>query len=283
MLRPRPRRFLRAAATFAAQGFLCGCGHIDIELLTPRSDAGSRDAGAVRDAGPALDASPMPADASPVPADASGTPPTPDSGTSTCPGGLLICEDFETSLAGWTFVRSDGTATATMQDSHSGVGSLELATRSAGAFAYLESRLMPVSSGTLYLRAFLKVPASNAATVYDVVAVSNASADVGVAASFSGTGMSLSSLSTNAAAPGKVPFPRGDWVCFELALSVSAASSAQSELNGVLDATLLIEGGVPSGGYSRVALGVVRSAPTQGPTRILVDDLVIATSPIGCE
>jgi len=180
-------------------------------------------------------------------------------------------------------VRSDGTATATMLDSHSGTGSLELSTRSAGAFAYLERDLTPVSSGSLYLRAFLKVPSDQVVDGYDVVMLSNAAADGGMVVSFAGTGLSLSSIAGDDKAAGAVAFPRDTWVCLEVAIALSAVSSATSDLDGERNATLLTDDGVPAGGYSRVAIGVVRASASQMPTRILIDDLRIASSPIGCE
>jgi hypothetical protein len=252
---------------------LVGCGTTNVELLAPRDEVVSPVVPTVPDPDP------PPEDPDPSVPDAG--PAAEDAGSAACPAGALVCEGFETTLTGWTFVRSDGTAAATTLDSHSGDGSLELSTGSQGAFAYLERLLTPVGSGSLYLRAFVKVPSDQVVDGYDVVILSNAEADEGVATSLQGERLSLSILGASVTVSGARTFPRDEWVCLELALSLAATSTFTAGLDGTLDATLS-DARVPSGGYSRMAIGVVSALPTQPPTRVLLDDLVIAASPVGC-
>jgi hypothetical protein len=276
---------------------VAGCAKHDVELLAPRQDAGSssRDAGAGGEldagaggeldagAGGGLDAG------APFPSSdggdggGRGDAASEDAGPTACPAGSTLCEGFETSLAGWTFVRSDGTAVATTQESRSGVGALELSTRSVGAYAYLERQLTPLVSGSVHLRAFLKLPSDAPIDSYDVVILANAAVDKGVAVSVAADGLSLSAVATSSGASSKIAFPRDTWFCLELALGLSATPSATVSVDGEGAAATLTTQDVPDDGYSKVAVGVVRAQPTQPATRVLIDDVAIGSSPFGCQ
>jgi hypothetical protein len=284
MLRPLRGSFRRHAIGAHLVLMMCACGRLGFEQkrteesevgsdaggAMARPEAGVRDPMGLRDAG-LRDAAAPGSDGG----DAAQLP--------SCPAGALMCEGFEASIASWTFTRSEGTATASTQDSRSGSGSLQLSTRSAGASAYLERSFGPISVGALHVRFFAKVPGGTTIDGYDVVMLTNDAEDGGVAVALTDTTLSLSGLAAGTTSRGTLPHPRNEWVCIEVGLPLAPLMGVSVDLDGVRDPALLAEEGLPNGGYGRVAVGIVRSLPTQAPTDILIDDLVVATDPIGCD
>ncbi len=278
MLRPRRSRFPHVAAAALAVQTMCACGRFGFDERRPE-DSLPGDAGAnlTMEGGAATwDAAGADAGALPSVDGGEGVLPT-------CTAGALICQGFEASMAGWTFVRSDGTATATTQDSRSGATALQLATRSAGATAYIERSFGAVSSGALYVRAFLKVAGSTPIDGYSFVMLDNGRRDGGVVVSLTDTTLALSAIKTGTAVPGTLGYPRDQWACVEASVSLPPANGVTVDLDGVRDVALRAEEDLPRGGYARVAIGIVESSSAQAPTQLLIDDVVIATQPIGCE
>ncbi len=201
-----------------------------------------------------------------------------------CPADALICGGFDSSTAGWTLVRAGDTSIATTPDSAFGGGSLEASTTSSGSFAYaVRSGLAPLTAGSLYFRAFVKVPLGHAIDHYDILMLGNPQSNEGMVVGLDNSVFTLASLPQDVSRPGKNLVPRGTWFCLELDVpSSDFGGGATLRIDGRDEASLVDVDSLPAGGYTWAAVGILRTSSKQTSARVLIDEVVVATSPVGC-
>jgi hypothetical protein len=145
----------------------------------------------------------------------------------------------------------------------------------------------PVTTGSIYVRGYFFVPADvvpNQATLFDL---SGSGGRIAVVVGSTGTTFLASDLpnagdDTANSAPDAIE--RGQWQCLELAVEIGGTGAGSITLSreGVPFANGNRSGvnTVSGDGYTAVRLPVQY---TKGPFEALVDDVVVDTSPIGCD
>lgn len=225
-----------------------------------------------------------------APSDADLDAPPPISCLDTVPG-ALFCDGFEQSLRSrWTeTVLRDGTATIVSAPVHDGVGALRgESTAAGGTGAVFAAELGDASSGSLYLRAWVQVPAGVPVDQVVVLALGDTTNGwVNVTLESGGVVSLLVGNDASATRPGGGPgWAEGAWRCLRLEVDIADTGGAVRLFAGD-DATPIVEGTaldtLPPGNYDNLLAGVAFSAPSQGPTAVLVDDVAVGTAPIACE
>jgi len=260
-------------------------------------DAGSSpDAGDGRDGATTMDADTP--DAGPVPTD--GGPGTPDAGTDagTDAGpdsticdelvGVIFCDGFEDGFAHWGWrTETAGTVTAGTSTVYRGAAALYASTTDLSGKASITSELgTTVSSGALYVRAYVYVPSSVVSTGISFLFVGEAVAPyAGIAFEITGAGRASVYIGPldREAAGAHVPMPRDRWVCATLTLDVGDTGRARAAIDGVSTVDEALIDVLPAGGLSRVTTGIEWSSPTQMSADVYVDEVVVSTSPIPCD
>ena len=224
------------------------------------------------------------------PADLSG--PQPDLSAPSCPPGALLCEDWESGgTAGWTpsiggplpaQLAVDGTRP------HRGLlslhGSAPVGSMDAGSNDSTESLIhsfAPASSGLLALRTFLYTedPPGDFDLYFFFDSETNPSYSVGGA---SGGNWVVTHPSVGADLHGPDAVPLGRWVCVELRLTISS-SGPNGRVQLLVDGATEIDTPYDTSGtmIDAVTYGIARDTGAQ-PWSVWLDDLVVATAPIGC-
>jgi len=203
--------------------------------------------------------------------------------------GALLCEAFDGPLpAGYATWGTD-TMTAAIQDclTFQGAGALRY---QAATFGYVQSQMplsTPVASGPLYARfyaylpSFVHIPTYFALfELWHLEGSSDGKISVEVISDDRLELQVLPNESTHAAAVGSMP--RDQWACIELGLDVAATGGAISlSVDGstVIDQTDVAT--LPAGPFS---IAVVEALPAEDvpSAELTIDELVVATEPIGC-
>lgn len=168
-----------------------------------------------------------------------------------------------------------------------GTGAMHAIGRPGASGVAIYTWAEPIVAGRLHARARLRVAAGDPVDAYAVLiqldngvetmGLEKVSADIStadllaVAAPFTGRG-----------GESTIAMPREHWVCLELDIDVDANGSLALWLDGEQVYGASAVDTVVPGGFQRLVLGslVSRSDP---PVEVVVDDLIVATEPIGCE
>lgn len=215
-----------------------------------------------------------------------------DAVTATCnQEAALACESFDQPFPAEYSTWTEGVMTAVLQDcdAHLGAGAIHYSSDAPGQVQTRIRLASSVSSGPLYARFFAKVGADmvlpeqlqllefwdrEESTVPDRIAVF-LSAD-GAPRVYVGA----SGTTVEPTAP--TPLPRDTWLCFELSLDVDdQAGRAELSVDGT---SLLSASGFDSGPEYPISVAVIEAQPSTNAQGVDVslDDLVVATAPIGC-
>lgn len=205
--------------------------------------------------------------------------------------GALVCESFEGPLpeeySTWT---GDGIAMLTECDVHGGTGALRYL--SADQTTQTRIRLpQEVSAGPLHARFFVKLAGASVITnqliifeLWDETEVDHVGR-VTLAINADG----LFAISAGAQDATYVsngdPMPLDQWACIELALEVSdAAGSLKLQIDG---GAVIDQSNIDTRPLTSFGVVLVQSLPSGDTPEVrvdfTVDDLVVATQPIGCD
>lgn len=203
--------------------------------------------------------------------------------------GALFCDGFEGRMdESWGYeVITNATVDATTTRAYRGTHAFEAHTAAINDYKYARWGRYgeaPIGSGDLYYRAFYWMPST---TVIDdqasFLTFGNGQPPYPSAyVMLSGGMIHVNVDSTSYLFPGDLP--RDRWVCVELHINVSPTS-------GSFDLTF--DGGTPmsaSGidtlvgdtGYTNLDVGVHYATPGQSPVDLWIDEVILDTSPIGC-
>lgn len=199
-------------------------------------------------------------------------------------------QDFDEALPNWRLSLVEEGAGSLERDirlSRGGPGALKVSKGPSTGFAYAEVSLPePVTSGALFMRAFVFVP--NSLRVQDWFVAMEMKGVEGVEDKFSfdileaDFGLDLSDAGLLLASK---PFARDQWVCVEMGLQLSASDgwmrlwidqALTLDRSGV---NTLIPGFEP--GVERFRLGSI-TGPLQGELLLWFDDWAISRNRIGC-
>jgi hypothetical protein len=254
-------------------------------------DAGPRDGGPdsdIEDAGTARDGGPDGSAEDGGPEDA-GTDAGVDTGP---PPDVLFEEDFERGdFTRWSYRNETNGAVTNVNDAASarrGARYLRARSTSAGGSGALGFRMgAPYSSGDLWVRTYVRVPSASNLDRGATFAAFGISMPPWDSASFQLEARAVSTYvsTTPRYDEGTESLDRDRWHCVvgHVVVGDAPAGSIDVFVDGVaavrsigLD-TLSIEG------WSVLEIGISYTAPEQPPTEIWIDDVTLATTPLGCE
>ena len=195
--------------------------------------------------------------------------------------GAIFCNNAET-LVAWRKTEAGGVlslSTDSYQDDHAIQASLssEGADRQAIATWIAEN----ISNGTVFARAYVKVPSSTPLVGLTIFGFNEETPPYeGVAFGISDGNVQLSVTSGNQFEIGDAFVP-GRWSCIELEVAVSESGSAKVFVDGVEQVSVSGVNTLPQGGYSALNIGFLYSDPEQTGS-VLIDEVAMSRSRIGC-
>ncbi len=209
-------------------------------------------------------------------------------------GGAAWCAPFEaTGFETLTFGRDyrsevGGGAVALSTDAPGrGARSLRAtAGPTSGAQALVgRSALPPVTSGMIYLRALIYVPASVTAGTVTLLSVGEAAPPyAGVAVGMSGGKFQLSFTTAGSYPVSSVTVPRGSWHCVDLAVRVSDGDGAATlRMDGAQVQSVTGLDTRPAGGISNGNAGILYLAPAGASAEARFDEVAFGTAPLSCD
>ncbi|AKF04805.1 LamG-like jellyroll fold domain-containing protein [Sandaracinus amylolyticus] len=203
--------------------------------------------------------------------------------------GARVCSGFEGDVGTyWSLTTRDGgTIATTTTVAHRGARALRAEVGGSGSTAFAHHRFVPIASGDLWLRAFVRVPAPSGSVGVNLLAVEHEGSDVfgidvnvGVDGRLLVYGVEAGTFD----APDDVRLRADEWACVELRIGVS---DADGELELFVDGARAVSAtgidSYPEGDYDRLLVGVAWSDASQAPFEVLIDDVVLDVQPIGCD
>jgi hypothetical protein len=220
-----------------------------------------------------------------------------NAGTSECTGahaGALVCSGFETDpLADeWpdTSVSTDATLERTTLRAHSGTASLHAMSAAADSIAVIARSFPALTSGELWFRAYLFVPANLPTQTMNLFFVGEEPSP-NPPEPFLGIDFNLEAGATQLYSPqwtpmrttGELVIPRDRWFCFRARVAISDSDGAVSVH---VDDQLAVEtSGVdtlPPEGVRRFRGGIDWSSQQDAFFEVFMDDLVLDTKEVSC-
>jgi len=229
-----------------------------------------------------------------APADAGTDASTSDGAVPTCePTSFRFEDGFEEGLieaAGWVAsFETNGSVDTVADPRHTGSASLQAEITAAGGTAtpigvWSDS----VSSGDIWARAWLYVPAST--SVSGIVPLSVGDMTNGYLHAWLGSENRLALVVGDEIPPtvslASETYPVDEWFCLRLHAVVSDADGSAELFLGDGPEPIAplgpMEDTRPDGDYSTVLAGIAHAQPEQGPAEIFVDDILVADAPIPC-
>jgi hypothetical protein len=202
----------------------------------------------------------------------------------------LWCSGFEAEdlLSEWDDIEvvMAGEVARTTERAYSGQGGLRAASNGGESVAVVIAELEPVSSGTLYLRTHMFVPAGLPTETINIMFVGSDPAPdpfVGIDINLEGGALQVFSPQADPARQtGELLIPRDRWFCLQTEIAVSAQGSVQL----LVDDTLALEATnidtLPEGGIQLFRAGVDWSSAQQASFEIYLDDVVLDRAPVAC-
>ncbi|MAQ15132.1 MAG: hypothetical protein CMN30_10120 [Sandaracinus sp.] len=235
-------------------------------------DAGGEDAGGDLDAGPDLGADDAGVDAGPC-----GTADT------------IVCDDFEgmALLEEWESLQQNGGVALLSADrAHAGVQSLHATSTETSGAAYLSQSLPDITSGTIYGRAWIYLPASSAHSSLTFMMFAEERAPwplVALQLTQRELGRVWVGPPVSRHLTGSVTFPRDRWVCANLEVTVdSAGTTVRSTVDGMVAAEETLTSSVLDVAQ-RFDLGIQYTGMESPSADIYVDDVEVSLAPLPCE
>jgi hypothetical protein len=197
----------------------------------------------------------------------------------------LFCDGFEDGMNAWTYtVVEFGTVDATTTRAYRGTHALEATTDGSTNLKYARwGKILSttLTSGDLYVRPYMWLSASitdqlsvlvagNGTEPFPSVYVLNRASDV--------------LIHTDAM---EFPFPQSvpqnRWLCMELHVVIDAtAGSVDVAFDGIPTLQSGPANTTVAGGYTNVDVGIHYATPAQEAGSLSIDEVVVDTTPIGC-
>ncbi len=201
---------------------------------------------------------------------------------------VVVCEGFEDE--GFAVQWSRGSVTKTADPVNSGLGAGWVSVGPDGREQLGLDLDPPMAAGLLAIRAFVWLPSSETieqwAILFEIFGSTNAgterySVDLRPQAGL----MFVSLLSPDASVIGNNLLTPGAWSCVELRVQLS---EGQGEVELRVDDVPVLSNGpgidtVPFDGVANINIGGIGSPGHAGDTAFGIDDIVVATAPIGCD
>jgi len=238
------------------------------------SDAGAADAGA--------------GDAGPMDAGFDAGPPPDPTACDDALSGAIFCDGFEVDDAFVTWSEGastrDGTIERVTDIVYRGAAALRAETALPSGRAALVHDIPVTTSGTLWLRAYVYVPAGAEITHFDMLSVRDGLDPFHgvVIAMRDSTFLYVHETMT---AHGMAPLPARDrWVCVELEVAVSdVEGELRLYMDGAVEAEATGIDTLPAGGHRQVGVGLLFTGSTQGATTVRYDEYAVGTSRLPCD
>ena len=203
--------------------------------------------------------------------------------------GALLCDGFEAVDVAWDYQIEDfGSVIRSEARGAQGTASLKISIETVDEYKYARwgknAVLDFLDSGELHLREYIFMPSSTVVTDQLSIMVTGNQVDPFPSANVLLTPGEIHAVveGTNAIAPFELP--RDRWVCVELHLQISGSDGAIAlEIDG---STIVSAQSIDTrvgGGYSNIDVGFHYATPAQPASEMFVDEIVAATSPIGCD
>lgn len=203
----------------------------------------------------------------------------------------LVCSGFEQSdLSAWdeTIEVGDATIDVARDRAHSGRGALHAESLAAESVAVVAREFTPVTSGTLYFRAWLYIPADVATNTINILFLG----DFATPDPFRGLDFNLEQGALQLYSPGNAPdrvtstsgvIPRDEWFCLQIELDVAKQGAVRARVNGALQLEHQPIDTLKERGVHLLRAGVDWSSAQAERFELSMDELVLATSPLACE
>lgn len=198
--------------------------------------------------------------------------------------GALHCDGFEgdTEFALWTENRG---ASHSTERAYRGTASAHASVGTSGR-AYLFEQFPPITSGEIYVRTYAYVPSSADLTAITFITLEEASSPWDYARANVRDDQLV--LVTRAGADNDqqpaVSVPRDRWFCLELRVQIGTSGEAELLVDGTSTALLTDVDTTRASPWDTVFVGVASRNSTQvDPTELFMDEVVVATTPIGCD
>lgn len=197
----------------------------------------------------------------------------------------IICDGFET--GGFDLWTTEDVAGGTLEivtdPVYRGTGSLHSAVPTAGTEASLILDITPITTGTIYGRFYMFIPAGQVWTNIEYNTVGPDGSSHHHQAVVTGGEPRWYAV----AGPDLVnntPLPTDAWMCQQFAVVLDdVAGSIEAFLDGEpLYSTTGVDT-LPTGDVSRIRAGILFAAAGQGPAEIFLDEFAVATAPIACD
>jgi hypothetical protein len=230
-------------------------------------------------------------------AGSAGTVPPEPPGESNCYDALEarpVCQGFEQPIVEpWWEAGENGTVNLTSAPTYIGDGALA-AHAMMGQARFVGRLAWPsgIRSGSIYLRAYVYVPASaviDTAVVLGMSEIDFPYGGVTVALKDTGTALDVHPEGAGKNAilvtrPTPFHLPRNRWNCVQLAIGVSAEGSVRLTVNGTV--AIQSEGPLatlPGLGFRGLSAGLIFTDELQPAIDVYIDELVADTSSIPCD
>lgn len=197
----------------------------------------------------------------------------------------LICEGFENGMDGWDYAVVDfGTVNATPTRAYRGSYAFEAVTDSSPNYKTARwGKFYPsaITSGDLYVREYLYLSTSLESQVSLMVTGNGATP-------FPSTYFSMTPTENHIQVDQNpfsfAPlFPQNKWTCVELHIVIDSTFGVATVTFDGNTLTTGMTNTAVAGGYTNVDVGVHYTTDTQPTVSLWVDEVVVDTSPIGCD
>jgi hypothetical protein len=204
----------------------------------------------------------------------------------------LVCSGFERpGFPDWTTTSIVGQATVaqTTAQTYDGNGALVASSTAKESTAVVLDEFPPITSGDLYLRVHLYVPADLPTDTMNFLFVG----DYATPDPFKGIDFNLLDGAPQIYSPESavqrststtVVIPRDRWFCMQVAIGLSATDGTlRLDVDGVNALDLQKLHSLPAAGVHLLRAGIDWSSEQDAPFSIYMDDLVLDTTPIACD
>jgi hypothetical protein len=220
----------------------------------------------------------------------------PDAGTNECEtthAGSLLCSGFEPAdlSANWQMTRDlSGELERSTARAHSGSASLRATTEGAESIAVVAGSVGPLTSGELFLRAYVYVPEGLPTKTMNIFFIGD-DPSPNPPEPFYGIDFNLQDGAVQLYSPqwapdrrtGSLLIPRERWFCFRVRVAISNAEGAVDVF--VDDQPAVAVSGVdtlPDEGVRTFRAGVDWSSGQTEFFEVFIDDIVLDTQPVSC-
>jgi hypothetical protein len=194
----------------------------------------------------------------------------------------ILCDDFESTLDQWTLDPAQGTVGITTGAARTGAGGLHVTLDGSGRAA-IHADFDPISSGPIYISAWVRLPATPKLTdwlvLYELRRASPSAQKISLDGHW-GDRFQINVATAGIAEQSNADaLPRGSWTCMELYVEIAESGSAWVRVDGarleVTSADTLPE----EGSFNRVMVGLSSPGPAMEAS---FDDVRIGHQVYGC-